>query len=135
MKSDPPSASATDFVLSQTDGQPMYSQLVQQVRERVAVGDWPSAMKLPSIREMAVALNISAITVKRAYLELEREGIIVTQQGRGSWVADRTDPRALQIEELERYLDRAAELARSMDMSVEEVAQMLNQRVRSGRRY
>ena len=70
-----------NFILSQADGRPMYGQIMDQVRQRVAVGDWRPGTMLPSIRELAVALNVSVITVKRAYLELERNGVIVTQHG------------------------------------------------------
>lgn len=76
-----------DLVISQSDGRPMYLQIMEQIRQRVAVGDWVPGQKIPSIRQLAVALRVSVITVKRAYLELEHDGIIVTQQGKGSIVA------------------------------------------------
>jgi GntR family transcriptional regulator len=75
------------LVISQTDGRPMYLQIVEQIQQRIAAGDWPAGAELPSIRQLAVALRVSVITVKRAYYELEREGVIVTQQGKGSTVA------------------------------------------------
>ena len=65
----------------------MYLQIVEQIKQRVSVGDWVSGQEIPSIRQLAVALCVSVITVKRAYLELEREGVIVTQHGKGSMVA------------------------------------------------
>lgn len=65
----------------------MYLQLMEQVRLHISSGDWPPGYELPSIRQLAANLSISVITVKRAYQELEREGVIVTQQGRGSQVA------------------------------------------------
>lgn len=80
------------LVISQTDGRPMYLQIVEQIQQRVVAGDWPTGSELPSIRQLAVALRVSVITVKRAYYELEREGVIVTQQGKGSTVA--ANPRA-----------------------------------------
>ena len=48
----------------------------------------PSGMKTESMKGLAVATGVSVITVKRAYLELERDGVIVTQQGKGSWVSE-----------------------------------------------
>ncbi len=75
------------LVISQTDGRPMYLQIVEQIQQRVVAGDWPAGAELPSIRQLAVALRVSVITVKRAYYELEREGVIVTQQGKGSTIA------------------------------------------------
>ena len=75
------------FVISQTDKRPMYLQIMEQIKQRIAVGDWAEGQAIPSIRQLAVDLQVSVITVKRAYLELEREGVIVTQQGKGSRVA------------------------------------------------
>src|SRR6201996_8808691 len=73
--------------ISQSDARPMYLQIMEQIKQRVAVGDWPRGQEIPSIRQLAVELRVSVITVKRAYLELEREGVIVTQHGKGSTVA------------------------------------------------
>ena len=127
-KIEPLTASADELVLSQADGRPMYAQLVEQVTERVALGDWPPGTKLPSIREMAMALDISAITVKRTYLELERDGVIVTQQGRGSWVAEQQDARRLQLEELHKQIDRTVELALAAGWQIEELIEELTRR-------
>ena len=65
----------------------MYLQIMEQIKQRITVGDWAEGQPIPSIRQLAVDLQVSVITVKRAYLELEREGVIVTQQGKGSHVA------------------------------------------------
>ena len=81
----------TQMLLSQTDSRPMYLQIMDEISRRVALGDWPPGHRLPSIRELAIDLKVSVITVKRAYLELERSGVIITQQGRGSWVSDKVD--------------------------------------------
>lgn len=80
---------------------------------------------MPSIREAAVSLKVSIITVKRAYLELERSGVIVTQQGRGSWIAEGLNRSQLQLEELDRHLERATTLAKSMGITLEELIQRL----------
>src|SRR5438874_283045 len=77
----------SELTISQSDGRPMYLQIMEQIKQRIAVGDWPRGEEIPSIRQLAVSLRVSVITVKRAYLELEREGVIVTQQGKGSTVA------------------------------------------------
>jgi len=75
------------FIIFQTDKRPIYLQIMEQIKQRIAVGDWTEGQSIPSIRQLAVDLQVSVITVKRAYLELEREGVIVTQQGKGSQVA------------------------------------------------
>ncbi len=114
-----------EFILSQADGRPMYLQIMDQVQQRVASGDWTPGTKLPSIRELAAATRVSVITVKRAYLELEREGTIVTQQGKGSWVIEQGDPRRLREEELERVLARTAALGRSLGLTPTELRRRL----------
>ena len=81
----------SDLVISHADPRPMYLQIMEQIRHRIAVGDWPPGHELPSIRALAASIQVSVITVKRAYLELERDGVIVTRQGKGSFVADSAD--------------------------------------------
>jgi GntR family transcriptional regulator len=106
------------FVLSQADGRPMYLQIIEQIRRRIAVGDWKAGDLLPSIRQLAADLQVSVITVKRAYLELEREGLILTYHGKGSIVATRTDAAARAYEqELATHLEQAAHLATALGLS------------------
>ncbi len=114
-----------DFVLSQTDERAMYLQIMEQIKQRAAIGDWPKGGALPSIRALAASLGVSIITVKRAYLELERIGVIVTRQGKGSWISEELDLRDLQMQELEEYLERATDLALTMSLSEEELINRL----------
>jgi GntR family transcriptional regulator len=100
------------FAISQSDKRPMYLQIMEQIKQRIAVGDWMEGQSIPSIRQLAVDLQVSVITVKRAYLELEREGVIVTQQGKGSRVASTPGLGArLREQELEQHLEQAARIA------------------------
>jgi GntR family transcriptional regulator len=62
------------IIISQSDKRPIYLQIIEQVKRRIALGDWTEGQPIPSIRQLAVDLQVSVITVKRAYLELEREG-------------------------------------------------------------
>jgi GntR family transcriptional regulator len=110
------------FVLSQTDKRPMYLQIIEQIKRRIIVGDWGEGQAIPSIRQLAVDLQVSVITVKRAYLELEREGVIVTQQGKGS----RVSPTAglgtrLQEQELQNHLQEAIRLSALLGIEQEEL--------------
>ena len=115
----------TNLIFSQADTRPMYLQIMEQVNQRIAVGDWPVGTKIPSIRELAVAVKVSVITVKRAYLELERDGVIVTRQGKGSWVNDEIDVVDLRRQELQKHLRRAASLAESMSLTNKELLLLL----------
>jgi GntR family transcriptional regulator len=116
------------FVIAQSDKRPIYLQIMEQIKRRVAVGDWPESHPLPSIRQLAVDLQVSVITVKRAYLELEREGVIVTQQGRGSRVAQNAG-LGLRIheEELQKHLEHAARLADLLGLKPKELASRLRE--------
>lgn len=106
------------FVISQTDSRPMYLQIMEQIKQRIAVGDWAAGQAIPSIRQLAVDIGVSVITVKRAYLELEREGIIVTRQGKGCFVAsDASVGTRIREQELVQHLEQAVRSAALMGLS------------------
>jgi GntR family transcriptional regulator len=118
----------SDLVISQADRRPMYLQIMEQVRRRIAVGDWPPGYEIPSIRALAAAVQVSVITVKRAYLELERAGIIVTRQGKGSFVAESSDLRTrLRHGELDGHLSSAIDVGRQLGLSPTQVEQRLRE--------
>lgn len=111
----------------------MYSQIIEQVTVKVLAGDWLPGQPIPSIRHLASASKVSVITVKRAYLELERAGIIVTRPGKGSFVADRLDlARQLALKEfrasLEGMLAAADRLGLDRERILSEVEQELKAR-------
>lgn len=104
--------------LSQQDSRPMYLQIMEQIKQKVRAGDWPAGHPLPSIRELSVATKVSVITVKRAYTELETEGVIVTQAGRGSFVANAVDVQKTLVEaELEKYIAGLMGAGRTLGLS------------------
>ena len=116
----------TDLLLSPHSITPMYEQIIAQVVAKVMAGTWQAGAPLPSIRELASDCQVSVITVKRAYLELERSGVIVTRHGKGSFVADALDAtRGLATAEfdsqLQGLLDAAAKLGLSRDALLERV--------------
>jgi len=104
----------------------MYLQIIEQIKLRISVGDWQQGFKLPSIRELAVATQVSVITVKRAYQELENEGVIVTQQGKGSFVASASNLGSrLKEQEMEEHLLSAVEIARSQGIAPADLMERL----------
>jgi GntR family transcriptional regulator len=116
----------TSIVISQTDGQPIYLQIMEQIRQRVVLGEWKPGEQIPSIRVMAIALQISVITVKRAYLELEREGVIVTQHGKGSIVAPDPDLGSrLYDKEFEEHLRQVVRIGTLLGLTEEEIVERL----------
>ena len=118
--------------ISQTDARPMYLQIMEQIRARIAAGDWPSGKELPSIRALAAALSVSVITIKRAYLDLENDGVIVTRHGKGSFVADINGLAGeLQGEKLDEHLAAAAGIGQQLGLSEEELATRLRRAIRN----
>ena len=116
----------TSIVISQSDGRPMYLQIMEQIRQRVVLGEWKPGEQIPSIRAMAIALQISVITVKRAYLELEREGVIVTQHGKGSIVASDPDLGSrLYDEEFEEHLRQVVRIGTLLGLTEKEIVERL----------
>src|SRR5271170_7459947 len=118
----------SDLVISQSDGRPMYLQIMEQIKQKVAVGDWAQSEEIPSIRQLAVMLRVSVITVKRAYLELERVGVIVTHHGKGSTVSPHPDlsPR-LYDEELAELINQVVRIGALLGLTPEELASRLQQ--------
>lgn len=109
----------------------MYLQIMEQIRLRIAAGDWPAGKELPSIRALAADLQVSVITVKRAYLDLESEGVIVTRHGKGSFVADAQDLAiGMHQAELDTHLRAAAGIARNLAMKPNELIARLRQALR-----
>jgi GntR family transcriptional regulator len=113
----------------------MYLQIVEQIRHRVAVGDWLPGQEIPSIRALAVDLRVSVITVKRAYLELEHAGVIVQRQGRGTFVAeDATLGDSLKEQELDEHLRAAAEIGALLGLGADALAERLHEVQRNRRK-
>ncbi len=110
------------ITLSQSDPRALYLQVIEQIQRRVAVGDLPPGTELPSIRQLAADLSVSVITIKRAYLELERDGTITTRQGKGSVVSDNPGlSSTMARRELETYLNEAASLGSLLGLSKAEM--------------
>ncbi len=114
------------LTLSQSDPRALYLQVIEQIQRRVAVGDLPPGTELPSIRQLAADLSVSVITIKRAYLELERAGTIITRQGKGSVVSDQPGLQSsIAEQELEEHLGQVAQLGLLLGVSKTEMQRRL----------
>jgi GntR family transcriptional regulator len=123
----------SDLTISHADPRPMYLQIMEQIRQRIALGDWPAGHELPSIRTLAVDTQVSVITVKRAYLELEHEGLIVTRAGKGSVVSDNVElASSRRLEELADHLRQAAAIGRQLGLSAREIEKRLRDAMQNG---
>src|SRR5580658_6208529 len=75
----------------------LYQQIADRVKREISEGRLKPGAALPSFRQLAEDLLVSLITVKRAYEELEREGIIYRRQGLGTYVSDQGDNRSREV--------------------------------------
>ncbi|MAG13397.1 MAG: GntR family transcriptional regulator [Spirochaetales bacterium] len=82
-------ASGLDFILDPTSGVPFYRQIIMQIEIAIADGRLSTGAQLPTVRGLAVNLQINPNTVARAYNELEIRGIVNTQQGTGTFISER----------------------------------------------
>jgi GntR family transcriptional regulator len=78
------------FLLDPTGGVPYYRQIIMQVEMAIADGRLRTGIQLPTVRALAVDLQINPNTVARAYNEMEIRGIVNTQQGTGTFISEKT---------------------------------------------
>ena len=123
------------FIALSTDNpDPMYRQVTDQIRDAIAAGDLQPAEMLPSIRELALALEVSVITIKRAYQDLEAEGLIRTRRGMGSFVTavDPADLRRDKLDEFRGELGRIIGRGRKFGITPGDIVALVEQIERDG---
>ncbi len=107
---------------------PIYQQIIDQIREKVLIGLLRPGDKLPSVRELATMITINPNTIQKAYQELERQKIIVTVRGRGTFVSQDYKGRqdAEQLEALEEYFRKGILDARYLGLSQKDVQDLID---------
>jgi GntR family transcriptional regulator len=115
------------ILISNSSPDPIYEQIVRQVKGQIISGDLAEGEPLPSIRKLAHELQISVITTKRAYEELEKEGLIDTVGGKGTFVASQNQEfmREKRMKIVESKLSEALSDARLMGVSYDELNEMM----------
>lgn len=116
-----------EIVLSNSSELPIYQQVAEQVRAQVMDGTLRAGERLPSIRALATQLRVSAITTKRAYQDLEAQGLIHTVPGKGCFVSGENLEllREERLRMVERSLARAVGDARAAGIGDDELREML----------
>ncbi len=116
--------------LSSNDGVPIYLQIVNQVKYLVASGRLSPGEELPAIRVLAEQLLVNPNTVARAYRELEFAGLVEKRRTAGTYVADSGSPlrRRERLKVLAQRVDTLLAEARQMDISSDDVIQMVRRR-------
>jgi GntR family transcriptional regulator len=115
------------IIISNSSPDPIYEQVTRQVKAQIISGDLREGESLPSIRRLAQDLQISVITTKRAYEELEKEGFIDTVEGKGSFVAMQNKEllREKKMKIVEEKMTEAVEEARLLGITRAELEEML----------
>lgn len=117
-----------DIIISNSSREPIYEQIIRQIKKAIIIGELQEGEMLPSIRNLARELQISVITTKRAYEELEREGFIETVGGKGSFVAgqNREFLREKQLNLLEEKLSVVVKEAQNLRINRTELKEMVD---------
>ncbi|MDI9514318.1 MAG: GntR family transcriptional regulator [Clostridiaceae bacterium] len=117
-----------NIIISNSSEEPIYEQIVRQIKNHIMRGELNAGDLLPSIRVLAKELQISVITTKRAYDELEREGYLETVPGKGSYVAAQNKQllREMRYRIVEEKLAEAVDAAKSIELGKDELLNMLN---------
>ena len=116
-----------ELYISNSGQEPIYTQITRQIKQQILSGQLHEGDALPSIRLLAKELRISVITTKRAYEDLEAAGFIVTQPGRGSFVAAQNPAlvRGEYLKKIESCLQGAVDAARTGGIGYDEVSETL----------
>jgi GntR family transcriptional regulator len=114
-------------IISNSSPDPIYEQITKQVKAQIISGDLAEGQTLPSIRRLAHDLQISVITTKRAYDELEKEGFINTVGGKGTFVAVQNPEllREKKMKIVEDKLAQAVDEAKLMGIGEDQIIHML----------
>ncbi|AYD39977.1 GntR family transcriptional regulator [Clostridium fermenticellae] len=116
-----------NILISNSADKPIYQQIKEQMKSLIIRGDIEQGEHLPSIRNLARELQISVITTKRAYEELEREGFIETVPGKGSFVSQQNKEllKERKIKIIEEKLQDVVDQSIAMDISLDEIIEIL----------
>lgn len=116
-----------DIIISNSSDSPIYEQILEQIKRQIIQGTLKEGEMLPSIRNLAKELNISVITTKRAYEELEKAGFIESVQGKGSYVApqNRELIKEQKIKHIENMLSEVIKESKLIGFELEELYEIL----------
>ena len=114
------------IIINNSSMVPIYEQIMDQIKAQITAGGLKENDVLPSVRTLAKELKISALTVKKAYDNLEEEGYTVTVHGKGTYVAAANTERMReeQRREVETDLDKAVQKGRRCGLTDEEIREL-----------
>ena len=114
------------FLLNPRSKQPLYEQLVEQLRRQIVLGGMQAGAAMPSVRQLATELGINPNTIQKAYRRMEEEGMILSIPGKGSFVSD--DLAELLTRQRDEQRNKARQMlisCRETGIAKEEIMQMI----------
>ena len=116
-----------NIIISNNRDKPIYEQIVSQIKNMIMSEELLAGDNLPSMRSLAKSIHVSVITVQRAYEELQRDGFIETEIGRGTYVLARNKEfyKEQQQKRIEEYMQLAIEAAKENAMPLEKLIDIL----------
>lgn len=116
-----------DIIISNSSNDPIYLQIVNQIKGMIMSGELSPGDALPSMRNLAMQLRLSLITTKRAYEELERDGFIESYTGKGSFVKAQNKEllREENLRRIEELLKQVVDKAKIAGVEYEELDELL----------
>ena len=111
------------ILISHHSKEPIYEQIVHQIKKAILANELPAGFALPSMRNMAKELEVSVITTKRAYDELEKLGLIYSVVGKGSFVREQNKEMILQRKQkvIEEQLSQAIINSKEIGLNLEDI--------------
>lgn len=116
------------LIINHSSMQPIYEQILGQIKELIIHGELLEGTALPSVRTLAKELRVSALTVKKSYDALEQEGFIITVHGKGSYVSSANQEQLLEEKrrEVEAELETAIRKGKSCGMNEQELTELFH---------
>lgn len=116
------------IIISNSSNVPIYEQIKKEIIEAILSDELKSDEMLPSIRSLAQDIRISVMTIKKAYDELEREGYIVTRQGKGSYVVPKNKEllKEQKQKEIETYMENIKNIVNRYHFDKNEVSDLFH---------
>lgn len=121
------------FLLNPRSKQPLYEQLVEQLRRQIVLGGMKAGAAMPSVRQLATELGINPNTIQKAYRRMEEEGMILSIPGKGSFVSDDlADMLTKQREDQRSKARQMLQACRETGLTKEEITQMVEEIYKEG---
>ncbi len=116
------------MIISNSSSIPIYEQIKNSIIEQIMNDELQEDEIIPSIRNLAQDIKISVMTIKKAYDELERDGYIISRQGKGTFVAPKNTELAKDKaqKDIEKYISKIVDISKKFDIQKEEVIDIFN---------